>query len=588
MIRKNLSAIICLILLGMANLYGNKKDTVYVTDFKAIPNSCEDAVTAVANAIDECKRTGAKVLYFPKGSYDFWDHKSEKREYFISNTSSEVECPSKIKNIGLLFENIDGLTIEGNGSTFIFHGKMITWAFDHCKNMTLRNVKMDFERPSMSEITFREVHPDHIIADVHPDSWFDITDGKIQFYGYGWEMKRFHAIMADTVNGRLTYSSWEPINNSKAIKTASYTVRFEGDFSKTNYVPGNILTIRDPYRDHVGAFVNRSENIELNNVTMHYMHGLGIVSQFSENLTYKNVNVVPSRGRAISGFADAMHFSGCRGDVLVENCHFRGMHDDPINVHGTYLQITEIISPTRARLRFMHHQTYGFPAFIEGDTVAFVTAAALQTKGTNTIASAKLISEREMEVEFTKPIPKGINIKDCLENLTWTPNLTVRNNRFEMTNTRGMLVSTPRKVIIENNIFYRTGMYAILIAGDVNSWFESGAVTDVLIKGNEFIESGFNQGHYLIGIEPEVHNKVKGHWVHRNIRIVDNSFKSLTGPLVKARSVDGFTFTGNKISITNIPGKDVKVPPMINLDNCRKTVIKDNKLEAGVQLLWSM
>lgn len=583
MTKKNLLlAVACLLFIAVPHASGNKKDTVYVSDFNAHPNSYIDAVASVANALEECKKTGAKVLSFPEGRYDFWHNEAIRREYFVSNTSNERDCPSKVKNIGILAENIKDLTIEGNGSLFVFHGKMITWAFDHCENITMRNVSMDFERPMMSEMTFDKVEQDYVIMNIHQDSKYDIIDGKLNFYGEGWEMYSIHSIIADVVNGRTYYSNYNPILNGKATELAPYKVRIDGDFRRTNYAPGRVLTVRDHIRDHVGAFVNRSKNVKLENVTMHYMHGLGIVSQFSENLTYKNVNVVPWRGRVMASGADGMHISGCRGDILIEDCHFSGMHDDPINVHGTYLQITEIMSPTKVRLRFMHHQTYGFPAFFEGDEVAFVTAAALETKGTTTLKKADLVSEREMIVELADPLPKGIDLKDCLENLTWSPNLVVRNSRFEMTNTRGVLISSPRKVLVENNTFYRTGMYGLQIACDANNWFESGAVRDVLVRNNDFIECGYNQSNTQIGIVPENPTIAPGYWVNRNIRIEDNVLVSSKGPIMTAKSTSGLTFTGNEISVTN--KDDVAVSPVINLNNCTKVVIKGNKVESGMPL----
>jgi hypothetical protein len=92
-------------------------------------------------------------------------------------------------------------------------------------------------------------------------------------------------------------------------------------------------------------------------------------------------------------------------------------------------------------------------------------------------------------------------------------------------------------------------MHAILIADDASSWYESGAVADVTIKNNRFIESGYNSApeNYQIAIVPENHKKVEGQFVHRNIRIVGNKFE-LEGELVlKARSVDGLEFQGNWI-----------------------------------------
>lgn len=577
--KKQIFRMAFILFLAFAQRQTIQGQTIRITDYGVQPNSFRDATKGVKKAIAACKSQGAGQLVFPEGRYDFWPEKAEKREYFISNTSSEIECPSKIKNIGLLFEGIKNLTIEGNGSVFVFHGKMITYAFDRCENIQLQNVTVDFQRPSMSEVTFKEVHPDYLIVDIHPDSWFDVINGQLRFFGEGWTMDRYHAILSDTIAGISVYSSFNPILAAKAIPLSPLTLRLEGDFSRVNYKTGHILSVRDPYRDHVGAFVCLSRDIRLENVTMHYMHGLGITSQFSENLTYRNVRIIPSRGRAIAAFADGMQFSGCKGQVVIEDCHFRGLHDDPVNVHGTYLQIREIHSSTHVTVRFMHHQSYGFPGFYENDSVAFVTASAMQTKGIATIKKARLKSEQEMDVELNHPLPKGIGIGDALENLTWTPSLTVRNNRFEGTNTRGLLVTTPRKVLIEGNTFYRTGMHGILIAGDVNSWFESGAVNDVLIRQNTFTDCAYNQSpnHYAISVSPEDKEVIAGHWVHRKIQIEQNTFNTSSGLIVRAKSVNRLTIKENTIAISafEYPGKSAE-SPSFRLENCTHVIIRNN------------
>ena len=548
-----------LIFLFHLSLVETQAKIINVTDFNVQPNSFLDATEGVKQAIVACKDQPESLLVFPKGRYDFFPENAEKREYFISNTSSEEECLSKIKTIGLLFENNKNITIEGNGSLFVFHGKMITWTFDHCENVHLKNIIVDFDRPTISELTFLEVSPNYVIASIHPDSKYDIIDDRLQFYGDNWTMHSSFSIMTDTIEGTELYSSFDPLWKSRATELTLNKVRFDGDFHNVNYKVGKTLTIRDPYRDHVGAFINQSKDVRLENITMHFMHGLGIVSQFSEDLTYSGIKIAPWRGRTIASFADGMHFSGCKGHILVENCHFKGLHDDPMNVHGTYLQITEIHSPTEVTVKFMHNQTYGFPAFFENDTIAFIHSNSLQPRGSAIVRNAKQLSEREIQVELSSPLPSTISIGDCLENLTWTPSLEVRNNRFEMTNTRGLLITTPRKVVVENNHFYRTGMYAIQISGDAESWYESGGVKDVLIRNNLFEECGYNRGSsdsYSIAINPENHEIIDGFWVHQNIRIQDNVFKTIDGLILKAKSTDGLIFEGNTIE------KSDWVPPL--------------------------
>jgi len=272
-----------------------------------------------------------------------------------------------------------------------------------------------------------------------------------------------------------------------------------------------------------------------------------------------------------------MHFSSCKGEIKVENSHFKGMHDDPINVHGTHLKITEIISSTKLKIAFMHHQTYGFEAFFANDSIAFVHAESLQVFAHGFIKSAKLISTREMEVELMQPVANELLLGDCLENLTWTPAFTLRNCRFESTNTRGLLVSTRKKVLIEGNTFYRTGMHAILISDDASSWYESGPVQDVLIRNNIFEECSFNltPDNYIIAIAPENHQLVKGYYVHKNIRIENNIFKVYDRPLIKARSTNGLVFSNNTINQSYLmnPGSN-KIS--MQLTACKNVSIQNN------------
>ena len=110
-----------------------------------------------------------------------------------------------------------------------------------------------------------------------------------------------------------------------------------------------------------------------------------------------------------------------------------------------------------------------------------------------------------------------------IENLSWTPEVTIRNSRFERTNARGLLLTTRRKVLIENNTFYHTGMHAILIADDASSWFESGAVKDVTIRNNTFQECASIQEQLSI-LRQKIMNWLMVIYVHHNIRIENNIF----------------------------------------------------------------
>ena len=554
---------------------------IHASDFGVRPNSSDNASTSLQKAIDACKGKGDAVLMLPGGRIDIWPEGAAKRELYISNSTENDQMP-KVKSIAFLFEDCQNITLDGNNTFVVLHGKMVSFAILNSNNIKIRNIRFDYERPTMSELTIKSVTDHSVEAEIHPDSKYLIDNGRIIFYDEGWKTKSHHTIVFEPGTNSLRYGTFKPFLESKAIQLSPFRVRFDGNFSGNKLHAGEILTVRDPYRDNCGAFIHLSKNIQLENVKMHYMHGLGIVSQFSENISLLKVMVVPreNSGRIIASFADCFHFSGCRGLVKIDSCFTSGSHDDPVNVHGTHLQITKV-DEGKITVRFMHHQTYGFEAFFAGDSIAFVDPKTLMFLGTAKLKTAKLISKREMEIEVAGTLPSFVNAGLCIENLAWTPEVIIQNSRFERTPARGLLVTTRRKVVIQNNTFYHTGMFPVLIADDALSWFESGAVQDVTIRNNSFEECGYNSGSSAIQIAPENHELVPGEMVHRNISIINNVFKMSYQTVVSTRSTDRLVFTGNKIIyVDSLKGKRDIVA--IDLTACTNVFIEKNNFDLPV------
>jgi len=541
-------------------------------------NSLENAGPAIVKAIEYSKSKENVVLQLPGGRIDIWPEGAFKKELYISN-STENDTLSKVKNIAFLLEGFTNTTIDGNGTLVMLHGKMESFVFLNCTDVVLKNIRFDYEHPTMSELKIISINSGEVKAEIHPDTRFDIKNGQIGFYGEGWKSNAYHTISCNPVSGEMKYSTFRPFLESQATQTGCREVTFKGDFSKVDLQTGNILTLRDPYRDNSGAFIHRSKKIRLENVKMHYMHGMGIVSQFSENISLIKVEVAPrpESERQIAAFADCFHFSGYKGKILIDSCFTSGSHDDPINVHGTHLQITAIEANKKLTVRFMHHQTYGFEAFFAGDSIAFIHPQTLQPVGSAILKSAKLINDREMELEVSGSLSETVKTGLCIENLTWTPEVIIRNSRFERTNTRGMLLTTRKKILVENNTFFKTGMHAILIGNDASSWFESGSVQDVTIRNNTFTECGYNSapGNYVIAIAPENHQIVPEYFVHRNIHIKNNTFTIFDYPVLAARSTENLVFTDNKIVMKNLI-KKADQRPACEFTSCKSVSIESN------------
>jgi hypothetical protein len=233
----------------------------------------------------------------------------------------------------------------------------------------------------------------------------------------------------------------------------------------------------------------------------------------------------------------------------------------------------------------MHYQSIGFVWAKPGETVAFIENQSMNTFGTGRVESFTARNATEFEITFKDPLPQSISVGDALENLAWTPDVLIKNNFFGSCRARGVLVTTPGKVVIEKNVFESSGA-AILISGDANGWFESGGVKDVLIRNNTFndpcMTSLFQFCEGIISIYPEIPQLNVDKPFHRNIRIEKNAFNPFDYPVLYAKSTEGLTFSNNTIK------RSTRFKPMhqrkfmITLEACKKVKITGNRLNGAV------
>ena len=496
---------------------------VRVTGFGAEPGSRRNAVAAVARALEACRRVENPVLVFPKGRYDFWPQHAVERDYFESNTTDVNP-----KRLAILIEGFAGLTVDGGGSTFVFHDRMQPFTVDGSTRVTIRDLSIDWDVPLSAEAVVETAAEDHLDLRIDDRQFpYVIEDGKLVFVGEGWKSAWWDAMEFDgrtlevvpgTGDAGCLGKRWK---EHRAEAVAPGLVRLHRRFLRRP-APGNVLVLRHSERDHAGLFVVDSRDVTVENVALHASAGLGLLAQFTENLTVRGFRAVPSPARRVlSGHDDGVHVSNCRGLVLIEGSRFHGLMDDPVNVHGTSVRIVGRPEPDRLLCRFMHEQSTGLRWGRRGDRVGFIDHRSMRTVGEGTVAAFDPKDRDTFEVRLEAPVPAGITEGDALENLTWSPDVTIRDNAFESNRARGVLVSTPGRVLIERNRFASSGS-AVLIAGDANYWYESGAVRDVTIRGNVFapacLGSPYQFGEGIVSVYPEIPAPDTAFPFHRTIR----------------------------------------------------------------------
>lgn len=573
-----------LLLLHYPVLFANP--IISVADFGLKPDSRVNSVPYVRKALEACRKQRGSTLFFPKGRYDFWPQYTVEREYFESNTTD-----NNPKTLAILLDSLHNFTLDGNGSSFVMHGRMQPITLDHCSDINLKGFTIDWDIPLTSQAKVLKVTSDYFEIEINThESPYIIENNNLVFVGEGWKSK-FWSIMEFTSDTHMVAPNtgdrigWR---NYHAEEVSPGIVRLS-DPSVAAFYPkeGNWLVLRHNERDHAGIFLYHSQRINLEQIDVYHSCGLGILSQYSQDLSFNKVRVVPnaSKNRILSGHDDGFHFMGCSGFIRIEECEWAGLMDDPVNIHGTCVRIVEILSSTRIKCKFMHEQSQGLEWGRKNEKVGFIENQSMRTLGTGTMISFEPLNKSEFIVELQAPVPNSLTVGAALENLSCTADVEIRNSFFGSCRARGLLVSTPGKVIIENNIFESSGS-AILIAGDANQWYESGAVKDVLIRNNTFrypcMSSVYQFCEAVISIFPEIPKPDIRYPFHSNIRIENNKFYLFDYPILYAKSVDGLSFVNNTLI------RDTTYQPFhyrkdgITLDACRKVIISGNRAEGEV------
>lgn len=487
-------------------------------------------------------------IEFRKGVYQWMPAGLVHRKLAISNTNDR---PEEEKAIAMHWVGAEHLRVSGEGALFFCRGKMVQIHMEQCRDIRFSGFAFDYARPTVSECKAVEVAADHALLAVHPDSTYRMADGKLIWVGEGWELPDEECwVQTVEADGKRSNRGGPYLLPGALTELRPGLLRYdypEGYAKhKKKFRRGCIYQHRSYVRDCCAVFCDRSADIVYDGLSFRFMHGMGIVSQFSRNITLRRLTVAPrpESGRTSAAWADILHFSGCAGQIRVENSLLTCANDDAMNVHGTHLRLIRKRSGNRVVVRFMHPQTWGFPAFFAGDEVQITAADTMQSLGSAVVQEARMLGDgHEMELRLDRPLPEGTRLgQDVLENVSYTPAVSVDNCTVRHITTRGFLLTTRRPIRITNTVFDRTGMSALLMENDAEYWFESGPVKDMEVRGCTFIECATP----VVNFNP--HNSALGGAVHENGRIIGNTFilNAEDDCALYARSSRDILFRGNR------------------------------------------
>ncbi|MEG1261076.1 MAG: NPCBM/NEW2 domain-containing protein [Akkermansia sp.] len=559
-----------------ANAIAKKKVILNAANYGLRPNTDSDQSPALRKAISAARAKPGCTLNIPKGTYHFKKEGALKMCFNISNHDQATFQPVCVPLIDL-----KGITIEGNGSLFLFHGLVQPVTIMDSDNTTVRNLAIDYARSHCTEGHVVATDDNSTTLSIDEKQYpFIIRDGKLRAINDGLESSLTGAIAFAKDTKHILPNTSDLNCDGTATLLSPGIVKLGVNLGSKGLKKGDALAMRDWSRPYPAITIYRANKTKLQQVAIHQTAGMALLAQRSTDIAMKGggIFIRKGSGRSHTAKADATHFSNVKGRIIVENALFEGMMDDAINVHATCLGLEEIVDSSTIRCKYKHGQAVGFEVFLPGEKIQFIAGPTLENGDIAKVKSVRKLSTNELLITLQSPLPSSVKVGDAVENGDYYPSVIFRGNTIRNNRARGSLFTTPKPVLVENNLFDHSSGSAILLAGDAQGWYESGACENVIIRKNKFINnltSRYQFTNAIISICPEVKQIDKQRkYYHRNILIVDNEFDTFNVPLISAISTEDLSFRNNTIRYNNEYNSWNQ--PRFNFIHCKNMVTEPN------------
>jgi len=559
------------------------------------PPGGADAVPMLRVAIAKCRAEGIHRLVLERGIWNLYPEKADGEFRHVTNHDAGY------RRMAVRLDGFENFEIDGQGSTFMCHGVMMPVAVDRSKNITLRNLVIDWDKPFHLEGSVTAVGDDFFEVEMLSECEAELRDGKLLggmaegFFGEEQNPKearqdiRWNYWIDPTTKAAAAVQpvlkTWSPKTKSFAEITEIATNRFRIRNAHINALPlpGSIMICKGMYQPNrlsPALHFSSVDGVLVDNVTVHRAGGMGLIVEDCTDITARGFKVMLKEGAKslVTTTADATHFMGCRGTVHLENCLFENMLDDSCNVHGVYAIAEELLAPDRLAVSFSHFQQLGTVFARPGDRLRLLNRDTLLGYAECTVTAITRPNDDYYVLTMDKPIAGVFQPNSSIENLTARPDVIFRNNTVRNNRARGILITAGGKVLIENNLFERSSMMSVLIEGDNEFWYESGAVEDVTIRSNKFVGLSSSAPVFRIAPMQRGEKRLLPPY-HHNIRIIGNTIEAASPVIIDANRVSGLEFSGNT-------GRFQKESPAaaFKLKVCEGTIFRGNTFSRPAQI----
>jgi len=534
---------------------------------KEISGAENNASVFVVKALESMKKSGGE-LFFEKGEYHFYTEGTHVGEFVTSNSGSGV------KRVAFPFVDAGNITVDGNGSVFVFHEGVFPFLMYRAENITVKNFTMDtfllpyceFDVVSKDENGFairidKNVTPYRIengnVVFLREDKILTTAERKLSLHAVAFH-KVMYLFAGDSTASKVNLPAPIMLTDAEDRGDTVYFRYRDDNPSKCAYEVGEAMTINlEEARERHCFFAGYSDGVTIENVTIRRGAGMGVLGMVTDNITVKGLKTDRAyHGNLFSLTADAMHFINCSGKLQILDCDINAFMDDVCNIHGTY-NIVESVTDDGIEVRYGHEAHARQRQYKKGDILHIINNETLEKVCEAEFESLDVISDDGMKMLLKlKNITDKKSIRQgfFVENPGRMPEVLVKGNKLGMY--PHFRISGAKKMVCEDNLLYnfQTAFYICDLAV---YWYESGRVRDLAIRNNVFDNTKKGDFGPFITVSVSGHNHENAPLIHDGIKIENNKFYGVKSKALSACGVKNLKLTGNTV-ITD--GKESEVP----------------------------
>ena len=534
-----------------------------------------NATPAVIAALSELKKTPNSTLKFEMGEYHFYREGSYKQFFAVSNNTS---CD---KYIIFPIIDFDGITIDGCGASFVFHEVTFPFIVHQSKNVTIKNLNVDTSYSPICEFVVKDKCEESFkLMFDKAGAPFVIENGSLNFVRElgvrsGVELKySLHSMQRIAI---LYLFTGDCIDEKRGLAAPYMHVdaeEIEGGVLlkyrkespiKCGFWENEVLsTIVDGGREVDVIFLDDSDNIKIENITVRRGIGMGVIAQVCRNIEIDGFNTDVGYHNGHSTLtADSLHFVNCSGKLEIKNCNISHTMDDVINVHGMYTVLKEI-GEGKIIAKISHHEQKHVNIYRAGDPLDILDPKTLESVAQFNVTSSRFIDEDETEIELGGSFSEGAEaaVSGCLiENSLKIASVHIHHNNFNYY-PRVLALGSGDIIIEDNNM--SNCVFALRSAVAPDYWYESGGLKNLIFRNNVIDNCNALGGHAFISVGAEGFTAENTPKIHKRFEISGNTFKNITHKAIDVAGIDELiiknnTFDTDRDDLFFVDGKKVDI-----------------------------